>query len=109
MAKNIAYIFQPHFKTMKLRPSCSEQRGTDFNYVVVTCSPSYNGIWKWDATKKEKYETWNNNNRLCYCVPLSECVKVKELDEITNPEILNGIAYTRKLWEDLKNKNKSAK
>lgn len=106
MARNIAYIFQPHFKTMMLRPSCGEQQGTDANYVVVTCSPTYNGVWRWDASKKCDYSTWSNNGRLCYCVPLTDCVKVKELSEVTNPDVLRNVRRTQDAWEALRRGHK---
>ena len=88
---NIAYIFRPKEKNPYtgnwdyeyLVPAVSKQKGKKWNYVVVACSPQYNGVYAWDASKK--YDTWQNGRMLCYYVPISEC-QFRTFDEIS-PEL----------------------
>ena len=65
---NLAYIYQPHFMTDTFRVSCKEQLGDEFNYIVVTSSPTYNGLWKWESKYKDSIEKWFNGKLACYCV-----------------------------------------
>lgn len=95
---NIAYIYQPHFKTSKFRVACKSQQGEQFNYIVVTCSPEFNGIYKYGANNVKNYEIWNNNHTSCLCVPINDCVKLKSLEEVTNTEVIAKIKQQQSDW-----------
>ena len=97
---NLAYIYQPHFKTDCFRVAIKDQQGPDYNYVVVTCSPQYNGIYKYPMKniKDKHYTVWYNNKTPCICVPIKDCEKVKELTEITNNDILKKVKRQQQMW-----------
>lgn len=97
---NTAYIYQPHFMTSVFRVACKEQMADDVNYIVVTCSPSYNGVWKWDARNKPFIEKWTNGRLPCYCVPIKMCTKIKTLEELTNPVVLKIVAEQQRQWKN---------
>lgn len=97
---NIAYIYQPHFKTSKFRVACKEQLSNEVNYIIVTCSPTYNGVWKWDASKKDKVETWMNGKLSCYCVPITMCTRVKSLEELKNPNVIKIVQEQQRQWKN---------
>ena len=104
---NIAYIYQPHFKTQSFRSATKDQQGKIYNYIVVTCSPTYNGVWKYDSNKTALFDIWHNGNIPCYCVPMCECEFIKSLNEITNKNILNKVIKQQKQWynNNIKNRN----
>lgn len=104
--RNIAYIYQPHFMSDSFRVACKEQMGTDVNYIVVTCSPTYNGVWKWEAKDKDIVEKWVNGKLPCYCVPIKLCKKIKTLDEVTNPVVLRIIESQQSQWKNKEVKKK---
>ena len=97
---NTAYIYQPHFMTSAFRVACKEQASDEVNYIVVTCSPSYNGVWKWDAKNKPLVETWYNGKLPCYCVPIKMCTKIKTLEEITNPNVKSIVEAQQSQWKN---------
>ena len=72
--------------------------GKNVNYVVVCCSPEYNGVWKWHPERKSQYSIWNNNGQRCYCVPVSECEFVQTLESIKTPEIIKEIKKNQKAF-----------
>jgi len=89
--RRIAIIWQMHNLTNSFRVACDRQMSKNKNYIVVCCSPSYNGIYSWDASKKNEYDIWNNNGRDCYCVPLEECHFEGDLSKITNKDFYNEV------------------
>ena len=89
--RRIAIIWTPHFKTQCFRVACDRQMSAEKNYIVVCCSPTYNGIYSWDAKKKKDYEVWPNNGRDCYCVPIEDCHFEGDLDLITNKDFYNEV------------------
>lgn len=95
---NMAFIYQPHFKTKCFRVAVSEQRGIDYNYVVVTCSPQYNGIWKYPASNTRMYSHWKNKNVECLCVPIRDCKYVQTLDSIGTTTIINKVKSQQLKW-----------
>lgn len=105
--KDISFIYQPHFKTEKFRVACKEQQGKLNNYVVVTCSPLYNGVYQYPADNLSKYQLWWNNKTPCYCVPIKDCTLIKRLQDLKNPEIVNKIRAQQKHWlnNEVKNRN----
>lgn len=97
---NIAYIYQPHFKTGMFRVAVKDQLGTDKNYIVVTCSPQFNGVYSYPVSniQEKKYDTWSNNGTNCICVPIVDCQKLKELNEVTNSEVISRIKKQQNAW-----------
>lgn len=103
---NISYIYQPHFMTNAFRVSCKEQQSDSVNYIVVTSSPTYNGVWKWEAKDKETLDIWMNGRLPCYCVPINICHKVKDLSELTNPSIIQVVEEMQRKWKEKEVKKK---
>lgn len=97
---NVAYIYQPHFKTGMFRVAVKDQLGVDDNYIVVTCSPQYNGVYKYPVSyiQERKYTTWKNKNVNCLCIPIEHCHKIKELNEITNNSVLKEVKKQQESW-----------
>lgn len=104
---NVGFIFQPHFKSRCFRVALQDQRGKDNNYIVVTCSPKYNGVWKYPPQNVIKYDTWQNGNIKCVCIPISDCIKVRTLQEIVDPVMKKKIKEQQSLWYEgqIKNRN----
>ena len=102
---NIYFLLQPHFKTNSFRVACNRQQGLNENYIVVTCSPEFNGVWAYPACNVSKYETIYSGSVLCYVVPIEDCIKIKELNEITNKEIIKKIKSYQNKWITGKIKN----
>lgn len=103
---NIAYIYQPHFNSKCFRVATKDQQGNNYNYIVVTCSPTYNGIWKYPATKTSSFDIWKNGSVPCYCVPIDNCEFVKPLDKIADKNILNKVIKQQKQWYNNNIKNR---
>jgi hypothetical protein len=105
---NIAYIYQPHFKSECFRVASKDQQGPENNYIVVTCSPQYNGIYKYPAKniQDKHYDTWCNNKTLCICVPIKDCEKIKELPQITNEDIIRDVRKQQQDWYKSEVKNR---
>ena len=95
---NIAYIYQPHFMTNKFRVSVNNQRGKEFNYIVVTCSPEFNGVWKYPAENIIEYKIWMNRKTPCYCVPIEDCTFVQKLEEIKKDELKKAAISQQEAW-----------
>lgn len=94
----MAFIFQPHFNSKCFRVSKTSQKGSLYNYVVVTCSPEYNGIWKYEAKKISGFSSWQNGGVSCYCVPISEYTFLQPLESIKTPEIISKIKKQQHKW-----------
>ena len=104
--ENTCYIYQPHFKTDCFRVAVKEQRGFPYNYVVVTCSPEYNGVWRYNAENCDKYDTWQNGRLTCYCVPTKDCVRIKGLNELVNPNVIAKVKLQQTEWYNSTIKNR---
>lgn len=107
--KNVAFIYQPHFKTDCFRVAIKNQQGSDINFIVVTCSPSYNGVWKYDAHNMNSYADWRNNNVWCKCVPINDCTYIKPLEQLSNQNIIKIVKQQQNDWfkNQIKNRNYS--
>ena len=106
MNNNIAYIYQPHFNTNCFRVALVNQQGKKYNYIIVTCSPEYNGVWKYNADNVLNYDVWSNNNKGCQCVPIRDCRRIKLLNELTNIEVINKVKFQQKKWYNNTVKNR---
>ena len=108
---NVAYIYQPHFKTSMFRVAINKQQSEDTNYIVVTCSPQYNGVWKYDGSLHKTCGRWANGKTTCYEIPISKCVFVKSLDEIQQVERRKEVIRQQKEWleSEVRNRNYSYK
>lgn len=95
---NVAFIYQPHFKSNMFRVAVHEQQGSVDNYIVVCCSEKYNGVYQYPAIKRKDYGIWYNNDLACYCVPLEDCNYYKSLKDITNPKIIKEVKKLQKKW-----------
>lgn len=98
MSKNIACIYQPHFQTECYRVAKDKQCGVSKNYIIVTCCPSRNGVYVYDANKTDLFDEWKNRQCLCVCVPWKECKKVAELSGVTKKEIIDEIKKQQDWW-----------
>ena len=108
------FIYQPHFKTNMFRVSVNEQQGEEWNFVVVTCSPGWNGVWKYPVKNTANYKIWMNGKLKCYCVPTSDCVKIKNLNELTEEKqkwVVDAIKKQQDKWfkSEVRNRNYSYK
>lgn len=107
MYSNVAVIMQPHYMTNCFRVSTNLQvNGGEFNYIIVTCSPTWNGMYRYPAKNTSNYKIWTNKKRPCYCVPVGDCTKFKELNEIQDETLLKEIREQQEYW---KNKKKTPK
>lgn len=95
---NTSYIYQPHFKTKCFRVACTEQTGPEYNFIVVTCSPQYNGVWFYPSYKRFNYEVWHNKTCPCYCVPIKDCTFIKSLNNLTNPNVIKMVKKMQTKW-----------
>lgn len=95
---NVAYLWTPHFNSGCFRVDINKQKGKNVNYIIVCCSPSYNGVWKWRPEDSKYFAKWANNGIQCWCVPIEYCEKVQELNEITTPEIIKEIKKNQKAY-----------
>lgn len=98
---NMAFIYQPHFKTGMFRVAISQQAATgdNSNYIVVTCSETYNGIWAWRHSEVENVlGYWTNKNTACYTVPIEYCRYVKSLQELTDKSIITKVKKQQNKW-----------
>lgn len=101
---NVAYVWQPKWLDSQgnsyvcFTPAVRNQHGVEWNYIIITNSPSYNGIWKWPAEDKNKVNIWRNGRLECYYVPQHLCEPVKKLEDITNWEVRKKIAEQQQKW-----------
>lgn len=80
--QNLAVVWKPHYQTNKCRVAMRNQRSEKTNYVIICCDESLNGLYKWDATKKEEYTKILNKKTLCCCVPMEDLKFIKKLNEM---------------------------
>lgn len=103
---NIAYTYGPKLKNPEtgewdskyLVPAVKDQQGV-WNYIVVTCSPSYNGVYRWNKMQNigtNKWKKWSNGKTICYYIPRDAC-KFKRFDELDMSKPVN-----QKLIEEVK-------
>lgn len=106
---NIAYIYQPHFKTSMFRVAVNKQQSKDTNYIVVTCSPQYNGVWKYSGDIHKTCGKWINGKTTCYEIPISSCTFVKSLNEIIPTDKRQMVIHQQKEWlkSEVRNRNYS--
>ena len=97
---NVAFIYQPHYKTHAFRVAVMDQRGKEENFVVVTCSQEYNGVWKYKSELQKNFDRWNNGKVQCFVVPISDCTFVKHLHEVKDGAIRYNIIKQQKEWID---------
>lgn len=95
---NIAYIYQPHFMTNCFRVAVDDQQGDEYNYIIVTCSPKYNGVYKYPASNIKNYTLWNNKRLTCVCVPVDDCEKIGTLTDIKKPDSMNRVMKQQSNW-----------
>ena len=105
--ENIAYIYQPHFKTKMFRVAMNKQQSPNYNYIVVTCSPQYNGVWRYDGEIHAALSKWVNGSTICYEVPIDKCEFIKSLFEVTDEKVRNNIIKQQSDWlhNTVKNRN----
>lgn len=102
---NISYIWVPKWVSpfgddeVYLVPGVKEQQGKNINYIIVCCSPSYNGVYKCNTEYYKDFATWKNNKKNCYYVPLSKCEFVKTLNDISNSEVIKQIKKVQQAWK----------
>ena len=96
-SNNIAYIMQPHYLSNCFRVSCDKQLGRN-NYIIVTCSPSFNGVYTYDKSILKDCKLWSNKGRMCYEIPVNQCTLYKRLEELQNPEIIKEIKKQQSNW-----------
>jgi len=110
---NIAYIFQPHFMSNCFRVALKDQMGTEKNFVVVTCSPEYNGVYEYPSSNiiNKDYDIWVNNKVECVCVPIKDCKFVGKLDKVSNSKVRLQIKKQQLQWyrSEVKNNPKKYK
>lgn len=103
---NVAYTWTPKWvspfgdKKVYFVPRIENQKGKEWNYIVICCSPSYNGLWKWPAKEAKNLRKWNNNGRMCYYVPLDICEFVKPISEIQMTDVKQEALKTQENWYD---------
>lgn len=104
---NMAFVYQPHFKTECFRVDSNKQQGSHVNYIVVTCSPKYNGIWKYPAENIKQYKHWQNGKLDCICVPIKDCKKLQPLNTIRTESIKKQVKNQQEKWfkNQIKNRN----
>ena len=98
MKNNIVLIWQPHFNTLCFRVNKKKQTSMKKNYIVVCCSPSYNGIYSWDGYKRKYYDTWVNNRVECWCVPIEHCKFEGDLSIIKNKDMIKQVIAEQEKW-----------
>lgn len=87
---DVAFVWEVHHLTNKVRVGVSNQQGVKDNFVVICCTPSMNGLYKWDARNKSNYSMITNNRKTCYCVPIEDLKFINKLEDM--PESLKKIA-----------------
>lgn len=104
--KNICMIYTPHYMSQCFRVACDKQRGADNNYIIVTCAPQHNGVYQYPASVTKNAEIWMNGKKQCYCIPISECTKIKDLDELSNPDTISRVKKQQTKWYESTVKNR---
>ncbi len=66
---------------MTVRVSCSDQKGDTTNYIIICCSPAYNGVYKYDAKRIGEYQIIPNGKRNCFVVPFKDLLFHSTLED----------------------------
>jgi len=106
---NISFTYGPKGKNPDtdewdykyLVPAIKEQQGV-WNYIVVTCSPQFNGVYRWNHMDKSKCKAWMNGKLPCYYVPIDICT-FKRFDELdmdlpVNQKIIEEVKKQQAKW-----------
>ena len=117
---NVAFIYAPKGKNpytgvwdnSYFVPAeiCSRGEPGSNNYIVVTCTPSLNGMWAYPAELAKNYDKWANGKLTCLYVPVAVCKKVATLEQC--PEVIKNLAKKQQEeWfnSEVKNNPKSYK
>lgn len=102
---NLCYIYQPHYNTNSARVAVNCQQAEE-NYIIITCSPSENGLYKWKKSDLDELQFWTNGKLPCYVVPMNKCAFIKSLQEIKNEDIIKEIKKQQKKWYNKEVKNR---
>ena len=94
---NVAIIWQPHFLTDCFRVDIKKQQGKEKNYIIVCCSPSYNGIWVHENTDKQ-YDLVKNKSLICKCIPTNDCIYIGGFEKIKDKDLIKEIKNEQKKW-----------
>lgn len=94
---NIAIIWQPHYMSDCFRVNVKKQRGYE-NYIIVCCSPSFNGLWKYEVEEGSEYDEVKNKSITCRCVPVSDCIYIGGFEKIKDKDLLKEIKNEQKKW-----------
>ena len=117
---NVAFIYGPKEKNpytgewdyKYLVPAVKDQKGV-WNYVVVTCTPSMNGVYSWNHMQNmgnHKWKMWMNGKTPCYYIPKDEC-KFRRFEDL-NPDhpltkvIIEGTKKQQEKWYKNEVKNR---
>jgi len=109
---NVSYIWAPKFispyndNEVYLVPAVEDQQGKENNYIVVCCSPSYNGLYKCPVKLYKDFDTWMNKKKKCYYIPISKCEYVKPLKEIEMSTVINKIKKNQRNWMKFQKRKK---
>ena len=121
MSNNISFIYGPKRKDpftgewndKYLVPAVKDQQGV-WNFIVVTCTPSMNGVYRWNKMQNmgnHKWKTWKNGRTVCYYIPKDECT-FKRFDELdmskpVNQKLIEEVKKQQGEWlkNEVKNRN----
>lgn len=103
--KDVAFVWEVHHLTNKVRVGVSNQQGIDENFVVICCTPSMNGLYKWDAKNKSNYSLVTNNRKSCYCVPVDDLKFISRLNDMP-VDLINIAKGMQEDWFKFNNKAK---
>lgn len=96
MRHNTAYIYQPKFKEEEFWVACHLQEHPDHNFIIVTCSEHYNGVYMWK--KGDEIGMMSNGKMSCYRVPICKCQYIKSLKELTAEDVIKKVIKYQKAW-----------
>lgn len=95
---NLAIIWQPKFTTDEFIVDRKKQKGKNYNYILVCCAPSYNGLWKYKVDPNKNYGTFINKSVICTCIPVEDCEKVHDLEYFKGTELEGAIRSEQNRW-----------
>ena len=107
---NWALTYEPKFESpfdddeTYLVPACKNQHGRNYNYIVVTCSPKFNGVYRYDSHLTANFKPWLNGELKIYYVPISICTYVSTLEDTTG-NCRDAIKKQQMKWINGKVKN----
>ena len=119
MAKNISFIYGPKEKNpytgewdnSYLVPAIKDQQGI-WNYIVVTCCPSMNGVYIWHNLNRKHCKPWMNGKLPCYYVPINICKYVPfdklDMSKPQNQKIIEEVKKMQSKWYKGEVKGKDA-